>query len=68
MAGRLHRYTYGDYVALEQDSTTKHEFLDGEIYAMGGGTEEHSALAAEVLSMSSLVPFEISHAAFTHPI
>src|SRR5207249_3462254 len=25
------------------------EFLDGEIYAMGGGTEEHSALAAEVL-------------------
>jgi Uma2 family endonuclease len=49
MAGRLHRYTYGDYVALEQDSTTKHEFLDGEIYAMGGGTEEHSALAAEVL-------------------
>jgi hypothetical protein len=29
-----HRYTYADYVALEQDSTTKHEFLDGEIYAM----------------------------------
>ena len=49
MAGRLHRYTYSDYVALEQDSPTKHEFLDGEIYAMGGGTEEHSALAAEVL-------------------
>lgn len=49
MAGRLHRYTYHDYVALEQDSSTKHEFLDGEIYAMGGGTEEHSALAAEVL-------------------
>lgn len=49
MARRLHRYTYSDYVALEQDSSTKHEFLDGEIYAMGGGTEEHSALAAEVL-------------------
>jgi Uma2 family endonuclease len=49
MARRIHRYTYSDYVALEQDSPTKHEFLDGEIYAMGGGTEEHSALAAEVL-------------------
>ena len=49
MTRRLHRYTYSDYVALEQDSSTKHEFLDGEIYAMGGGTEEHSALAAEVL-------------------
>lgn len=46
---RLHRYTYADYVALELESTTKHEFLDGEIYAMAGGSEEHSALAAEVL-------------------
>jgi hypothetical protein len=35
MVKRLHRYTYSDYVALEQDSPTKHEFLDGEIYAMG---------------------------------
>jgi Uma2 family endonuclease len=45
----LHRYTYADYVALELASPTKHEFLDGEIYAMAGGSEEHSALAAEVL-------------------
>jgi Uma2 family endonuclease len=45
----LHRYTYADYVALETASPTKHEFLDGEIYAMAGGSEEHSALAAEVL-------------------
>ncbi len=48
-ARRIHRYTYADYVALELSSPTKHEFLDGEIYAMAGGTEEHSALAAEVL-------------------
>jgi Uma2 family endonuclease len=46
---RLHRYTYAEYVALERESPTKHEFLDGEIYAMAGGSEEHSALAAEVL-------------------
>jgi Uma2 family endonuclease len=46
---RLHRYTYSDYVALELESPTKHEFLDGEIYAMAGGSEEHSALAAEVV-------------------
>lgn len=46
---RVHRYTYADYVDLERVSTTKHEFLDGEIYAMAGGSEEHSALAAEVL-------------------
>jgi Uma2 family endonuclease len=48
-ATRVHRYTYADYVALELGSPTKHEFLDGEIYAMAGGSEEHSALAAEVL-------------------
>ncbi len=48
-ARHLHRYTYADYVALEESSPTKHEFLDGEIYAMAGGSEEHSALAAEVL-------------------
>jgi Uma2 family endonuclease len=46
---RLHRYTYAEYVALERLSPTKHEFLDGEIYAMAGGSEEHSALAAELL-------------------
>lgn len=45
----LHRYTYADYVGLELQSPTKHEFLDGEIYAMAGGSEEHSALAAEIL-------------------
>ena len=47
----LHRYTYAQYVALEKDSPTKHEFLDGEIYAMAGGTEEHSALAARMISL-----------------
>jgi Uma2 family endonuclease len=46
---RLHRYTYADYVALEMISTGKHEFLDGEIYAMAGGSEEHSALAAAMV-------------------
>lgn len=48
-AKRHHRYTYADYVGLELSSPTKHEFLNGEIFAMAGGTEEHSALAAEVL-------------------
>ena len=46
---RLHRYTYADYVALEMVSADKHEFFDGEIYAMAGGSEEHSALAAAMV-------------------
>jgi Uma2 family endonuclease len=46
---RLHRYTYADYVGVELESPVKHEFLAGEIYVMAGRSEEHSALAAEVL-------------------
>jgi len=45
----LHRYTYQDYVWLEEESTTRHEFLAGEIVAMVGGTPEHAAMAAEVI-------------------
>jgi len=44
----LHRHSYRDYLALEEASNTKHEFLDGEIYAMAGGTPEHAALAVAV--------------------
>jgi len=45
-----HRYTYAQYAALERESTTKHEFFDGEIYAMTGGSEDHAALAVSVLA------------------
>jgi Uma2 family endonuclease len=47
---RRHRYTYAQYVALERERPTKHEFFDGEIYAMAGGSEDHSALALNVLA------------------
>jgi Uma2 family endonuclease len=43
-----HRYTYDDYLAFERDSERKHEFADGEIYAMAGGSLRHSALASRI--------------------
>lgn len=46
---QLHRYTYEDYLRLEEHSPVRHEYLGGEIYAMAGGTPEHAALAASVL-------------------
>ena len=46
---RLHRYTYADYVALETFSPDKHEFLDGEIYALPAGSEEHSGLSSAMI-------------------
>lgn len=47
----LHRYAYPEYVALEEHSPIRHEFVTGEIYAMPGGTPEHAALAAIVLRL-----------------
>lgn len=42
------RYTWKDYLTLEESSEVKHEFFDGQIYAMAGGTAEHSALAVSM--------------------
>ena len=49
-ARRVH-YTYEQYLALERESPIRHEFYDGEIYAMAGGTPEHAALAAKVIEL-----------------
>lgn len=37
-----------EYLAFERDSETKHEYADGELFAMSGGTLEHSLLAANI--------------------
>jgi Uma2 family endonuclease len=39
-----HRHTWGAYLGVDEGSDVRHEFLDGEIYAMAGGTPEHAAL------------------------
>jgi Uma2 family endonuclease len=44
-------HTYGEYLALEEESSTRHEYLDGEIYAMAGGTPDHAALAAAAIGI-----------------
>jgi Uma2 family endonuclease len=47
-ARQLH-YTYEQYLALEEESSVRHEYLDGEIYAMAGGSPDHAALAGAVI-------------------
>lgn len=49
-SARLHEYTYAEYLAHEEASNVKHEYLDGEIYAMAGGSPEHAELAVAVAS------------------
>lgn len=43
-----HRYTYAEYLAYERDSALKHEYEDGAILAMAGGSRRHNALALRV--------------------
>ncbi|MBI4953363.1 MAG: Uma2 family endonuclease [Myxococcales bacterium] len=40
--------TFAEYLAFEARSEQKHEWLDGQIFAMAGGTIEHGALAMAV--------------------
>lgn len=47
--GRPH-YSFREYLQVEEGSTIKHEFLDGDIFAMAGGTPEHAAVAANVIA------------------
>ncbi len=42
------RYTYGEYLTYERDSELKHEYDDGEIIAMAGGSLRHNALALRI--------------------
>lgn len=47
---RLPYYTYDEYRRFEAASNVKHEYLDGQILAMAGGTPEHATLAAAVIA------------------
>lgn len=44
-------YTIEDYLQLEASSSTKHEFLAGQIYGMAGGTPEHAALKSAITGL-----------------
>src|SRR5579884_1204814 len=53
MAQAAHRvhYTRAEYIALERAANVRHEFLDGVIYAMAGGSPEHAAIAGNVITV-----------------
>jgi Uma2 family endonuclease len=47
------RYTIQEFVRLEEYSNVRHEYFDGQIYAMAGGTPEHGTYAANVIAALS---------------
>jgi Uma2 family endonuclease len=48
---RHHQYTYDEYLAFERDANVRHEFFDGEIYAMVGGTPAYAAICVNISSL-----------------
>lgn len=49
MAHAAHRrFAFEEYLLLEEDSRTKHEFMDGQVWAMAGGSPEHAAVSMNV--------------------
>lgn len=50
VTARLHHYSFQEYLAVEEISAVRHEFLDGEIYAMAGGSIAHAALSVAASS------------------
>jgi Uma2 family endonuclease len=45
------RFSFEDYLALEARSQVKHEYLDGQVWAMAGGTPDDGAVAANVIAL-----------------
>jgi Uma2 family endonuclease len=45
------RATYADYLAAEQNSECRHEYIDGVIVAMAGGSDEHNAIASRFAAL-----------------
>jgi Uma2 family endonuclease len=50
LPGTRPRFSFEDYLRLEDESAVKHEFLDGVVWAMAGGTPEHAAIAANIIA------------------
>jgi Uma2 family endonuclease len=43
-----YHYTFAEYLAFERATDAKHEYVDGLIIAMAGGSRRHNALALRV--------------------
>jgi Uma2 family endonuclease len=45
------RFTFEEYLQLEEIAEVKHEFLDGEVWAMAGGSPEHAAIIGNMTTL-----------------
>ena len=47
--GKTHFLSIEDYLAGEEDSPLKHEYLGGAVHAMAGGSADHAAISANAI-------------------
>lgn len=45
------RFSFDEYVELEVEATTRHEFLDGQVWALAGGSPTHAAIIATAIAL-----------------
>lgn len=45
------RHTVEEYLALERESEERHEYLDGQIYAMAGESNEHADISSNLVGI-----------------
>jgi len=47
-AVKIRRYTLAEYLAMEREAEQRHEFIDGEIFAMVGASRIHNILVTNL--------------------
>jgi Uma2 family endonuclease len=47
----MHEHSYEEYLRFERESQTKHEYIDGLIIAMTGGSADHAGITANISAM-----------------
>ena len=50
LASLPHSWTVEQYLDMERTSEVRHEYIDGVVYALAGGTGAHSRLAANMIA------------------
>jgi len=46
-----YRLTVEEYLALEENSPVKHEYVDGQVFAMAGTTDSHNLIAGNLYAL-----------------
>lgn len=50
-----HQWTEAEYLAFERTSETKHEYYDGQLYNMVGGSANHSQITANTIATFHII-------------